>query len=329
MRKQRAFTLVELLVVITIIGILIALLLPAVQAAREAARRAQCVNHMKQIGLALQNYHQQFGVLPPACIGNYTGGSTIDVSPSDDIGPAGNGRGGRLNYLALLLQFLEQDSLASQLVKGPPCTAYPGCWAMVTNNNVWKNFVPAFACPTDPFARAGNNYTGNSGNLARGNYAACGANSSITSCIWNAQWNNLSAYSRGVMGSGGAATFAQIIDGVSNTIFSIEVRAGADANDIRGTWSLGPGLTIYGPGGVNVGTDQLMNGVCVNRTDVAMPCLASSSGDLILVARSYHPGGCNAALGDGSVRFLNQTIDQSVYDALRAIADGLTLGGKF
>lgn len=335
MTTKRAFTLVELLVVISVIGILVGLLLPAVQAARESGRRSQCTNNMRQIGLALQGYHQHIEVLPPACIGNAVGGCTVDMSPSDDVN---NGRGCRLNYLALLLRYLEQDSLADLIVTAPPCTDPTGCWSMTTNNAAWKNFVPVFACPSDGNVIRDVNYTGQSSTMARGNYACVAGNSSLwnsrstsaTTAIWSAPWSELDKHARGAMGPGGAAKFAQIQDGVSSTLFCVEVRAAPNPSDIRGVWAFAPGMTIYGAGGINVGTDHLMSGMCVdyNNNTIAMPCSASSAGDRSITARSYHPGGCNAVLGDGSVRFLKQSIDQGVYDALRSIWDDVAIDGN-
>lgn len=327
MTTKRAFTLVELLVVISVIGILVALLLPAVQSARESGRRSQCTNNMRQIGLALQGYHQHIEVLPPACIGNAAGGCTVDAGPSNDVD---NGGGCRLNYLALSLRYLEQDSLADLIVTRSPCTGTTasGCWSMAANNNAWKNFVPVFACPSDGNAMRETNYTGQSSTMARGNYACVAGSSSLrtgatapTSAIWNVPWGQLDKHARGAMGAGGAAKFAQIQDGTSSTLFCVEVTAAPSRSDIRGVWAFAPGLTIYGPGGINVGTDQLLTGACVNYNDnvTVMPCVTNSVGDLSITARSRHPGGCNAVLGDGSVRFLKQSIDQTVYDALRTI----------
>jgi prepilin-type N-terminal cleavage/methylation domain-containing protein/prepilin-type processing-associated H-X9-DG protein len=317
MKRSRAFTLVELLVVITIIGILIALLLPAVQAAREAARRGQCANNLKQIGLALQNYHEAFNTFPPAGISNYQStGATADNSVEDDYG---NNRGCYIDWLALLLTRVEQQSLADQIVYVAPSTM-----CMNTNaTNVWSVHVPGFVCPSDGFARMGYAYTSRR-TSARGNYAACGGYSlTTTTPFWPTAWKNQTSTLRGVMGSGGAASFPDIIDGSSNVLACLEVRAAQATNDCRGVWAFAPGATVMGVGGINVGTDYFQD--VVNAPEFGMPANAVSA-DYGHVARSMHPGGCNAVFCDGSVRFLSQTIDQATYDNLKTIASGIPLG---
>ena len=165
-RSRSAFTLVELLVVIAVIGILVALLLPAVQAAREAARRLQCVNHLKQIGLGLHNYHSTFNVLPMSTTGAESYGS--------------QGGSGFYSWLALLLPFVEQSPLYDSIdFRQPMMDTYDQVWssdyqvltisASHPNAGAAATTVPLFLCPSDTF-----NMTPVLGtaNPAPGNYAA-------------------------------------------------------------------------------------------------------------------------------------------------------------
>jgi prepilin-type N-terminal cleavage/methylation domain-containing protein len=313
MSRRNAFTLVELLVVIAIIGILVALLLPAIQAAREAARRSQCANNLKQIGVALHNYHDTYRVFPPAGIGSVNNGNGIvaDTTIDDDIG---NDRGVYINYLALLLPYDEQQALYDQIV-------YANNASMNTNRDIWRTYLTAYVCPSDAFATKSNLFTGRGSTMARGSYAAVGSDDTIEqSAFWRTRWLSLPARNRGAMGQAGAATFASILDGTSNALAVIEVRAAIAANDARGIWAYAPGATVIGRGGINVGQDGFQD--CANELD--MPCI-NSVGNRNYVARSLHPGGCQAAMSDASVRFLNDSIDQTVYNWLRAISDGNSL----
>lgn len=136
-RRPRGFTLVELLVVIAIIGILVALLLPAIQAAREAARRSQCGNNMKQLGIALHNYHDTHGVFPPGVIAN-----TLNSSMG-----APNAFPGAMSWMPLLLPFMEQAPLYEELLP----------WMSTRNSmhfpsNIMNSVVPSLMCPSDPAA---------------------------------------------------------------------------------------------------------------------------------------------------------------------------------
>ena len=205
--NRRGFTLIELLVVIAIIAILVALLLPAVQQAREAARRTQCKSNLKQIGIALHNYHETYGCFPPFFI-HRTGNATR-------IADANKGA----NWLVFLLPQLEQASLYNQWDFNIPANQNPGR----------SQEVAAFKCPTDPQSQSAHcSYAG--GGWARGNYGM-----------------NVSPCQHGVGDSGGLGAVNHVVrigditDGSSNTVAVDELRVGLNDRDLRGSWAM-PGL---------------------------------------------------------------------------------------
>jgi prepilin-type N-terminal cleavage/methylation domain-containing protein len=170
-QRKCAFTLVELLVVITIIGILIALLLPAVQAAREAARRMQCQNNMKQVGLAVLNYESQYKTFPPSSCWQ------SGVSPND----SGQFNNYRANWVIFILPFMDQQSLHDKFDLNAPISGNSSAANMAAR----AVQIPSMLCPTDPYNRIafkGSGYaTAALGdNWARGNYAANAALGQMT-----------------------------------------------------------------------------------------------------------------------------------------------------
>ena len=315
--KPRGFTLVELLVVIAIIGILIALLLPAVQAAREAARRSQCTNTLKQIGLALHNYHDTYKALPWMRGPSNTGDRNTD--------PRGNEE--TINGLVGLLPFLEQGALydiisspysgsQNALPFGPPRDFF---WY-----TPWTMDVPAFRCPSDPEGLA---YYGNNSILGRRHYAMC-----LGDKILN---NHNNRTLRGVFGYRSSVKFAHITDGTSNTIMMGEKANAVDASDVRGLGAnnvaglnTNPSLCLataagghYLPG-VGVQSDRVLgslwhSGVApfIGFNTVLPPngptCLSDNWGDQwgVYAASSYYPGGVNVAMADASVQFISETIN--------------------
>ena len=252
-RASAGLTLVELLVVTTIIGILIALLLPAVQAAREAARNMQCQNNLKQLGLAVLNYESAHGVLPPA---SQWDAADMPALPFHAAGAF------RINWVGLVLPFLDQQPLydsvnKSAYVSDPTNTAYRGTRLAVM-------LCPSDAYNQTPFNGSKSSETASFGDgWARGNYAANasqGALNGTTQCYpYTGSINDCGAGAstdgwkltsmRGVMGANTAVTMDQISDGASNTLLLAEVRAGLAEMDGRGTWAIGNGgSTLWGHG---------------------------------------------------------------------------------
>ncbi len=315
-RAQLGFTLVELLVVIAIIGILIALLLPAVQAAREAARRTQCTNNLKQVGLAMHNHHSARGKLP------------FGEGKGNKADPITTRRGCCWGtWQTVLLQYLEQDALFDGYVNlnGSDLTG-PRYGASPNVQNVTSRRINNLTCPSDEV---------NFGAIAA---TVAGQRYPITSHNYVVNYGNTNNYSVDIttpvsLRFGGApfgwaeefvASFADILDGTSNTLMVSETCQGK-LTDLRGFswWAPGAQFTSVFP--PNSTSPDILTQNCTTRPRENLPCTANGGLWNIQAARSRHPGGVNAALCDGSVRFVQQNISISVWRALSTSKGGETL----
>jgi len=292
--SQRGFTLIELLVVIAIIAILIALLLPAVQQAREAARRTQCKNNMKQIGLALHNYHDVANVLPS---GRFHSG----------IGTY------RWGWMPMILPYIDQAPTYNQLdfnVNG---------WQN-GNYDFFKKPNPTFLCPSDPLAREVREEEGFAAPnwiLAQADYAAViGDYRNSTGIGQTPAYGNTGYTNNRIRGSigrwGYAARFADYKDGMSNTAVVGECVGAMCITQNWGTQSFG---TTAHP--INFMNDSL---------EQDLPTQANPRWDESIGFRSYHVGGAQFVLGDGSVRFISENIDGTTYRALASVRGREVLG---
>lgn len=325
-RSRSGFTLVELLVVIAIIGILVGLLLPAVQAAREAARRMQCSNNLKQLGLALHNYESAIKRFPPAGFHNINGFGA--ASDSTSWGPS---------WSVMLLPYFEQGNLHAQYNFN----------ALRSRESelVIGTAVPSLLCPSDsstiPWDNPNANLAGRIAKFARGNYAANGgaANAFSTGDYGQSMF-------RGPFSMGGpSATIASIADGTSNTILLSELIIANRNTDVRGAWAYPVGSYFSGgsrfnnpptpqeflrPNGNALDdTRRDRSSFCSSiwATDRNLRCLAPSvSNRAYQTARSRHTGGVQITRGDGSVSFLTDSIDLQTWLRLLAIADGQVIG---
>ncbi|RMG04992.1 MAG: DUF1559 domain-containing protein [Planctomycetota bacterium] len=344
-RVRAGFTLVELLVVIAIIGILIALLLPAVQAAREAARRSQCTNNLKQLGLALHNYHDTNGAFPCMSGGTHGPGSN----------PMHNSR--RLSGFVSLLSFMEQralyDKIASQWdSNGDGTPDWPAYGPRPWNSNYpgWRYEVAqieSFLCPSDGVSKR------KIGPFGHRSYAM-----SVGDSI---QGNHGGKRTRGLFDRYRYRRFADVIDGTSNTAaFSERTTGDRGARLIRGNiaGNLGSGIrdnptlcmATLGPNSqYATGVDVLTANVAKNTTrasglryqdgqplwsaftTVLPPNAPSCTVDNyagtkwgIWTPTSNHPGGVNVCMADGSVHFIKETIDTGNLAAAEGARQGRT-----
>jgi prepilin-type N-terminal cleavage/methylation domain-containing protein/prepilin-type processing-associated H-X9-DG protein len=337
---RRGFTLIELLVVIAIIALLIALLLPAVQAAPEAARRMQCVNNLKQLGLAINNYESALGALPMTMAMTGAGNNVIY-----DLGWSAQAR---------ILPYLEGSTLfnaanISVFKEDPP------------NSTVIRMAVPGFTCPSEVRPQPSTHDYGVAGVI---NYGFCGGDWFV--------WGGFNGpQNRQAFGPLRSRRLAEITDGLSNTLFLAEVKAYQAASNCRFTtlpsvnnpnnipspladpfsvapeydsggcatvnqyefhteWSDGhvhaAGFTTAWPPNKAIvgratypGMDLDLNG---KNEEEGGPTFAA------ITARSYHPGGVNALFGDGSVRFVKSTVNGVTWRALGTVAGCEVISGE-
>ena len=351
---RRGFTLIELLVVIAIIAVLIALLLPAVQAAREAARRAQCSNNLKQLGLAMHNYH--------TAVGSFPLGGTIAYSD-----PGVQTSWGTWSAQSMMLPYLEQ---------GPLYNAINFSWTnwydvgYPINSTAWNTNVNAFICPSDGLTGQynNNNYFGSIGTTTDfqcGGVGPGAAYSSGSSCLGG---------SSGIFAHFITYSVANVTDGSSNTIAFSEGLVGtvpslrqAWRDDLSFSGGFGAGYNLYDANmnipavmadfqlcnsywtqkinfptvnnahgfrwGVGDPGDSLFqtlvppNSTIYPWADCRMDCGASCGAVFTGYhnATSFHPGGCNTTMADGRVRFVKSSIAMQTWWALGTRANGEVL----
>jgi prepilin-type N-terminal cleavage/methylation domain-containing protein/prepilin-type processing-associated H-X9-DG protein len=322
-RGNEGFTLIELLVVITVIAVLIALLLPAVQQAREAARRSQCKNNLKQIGLALHNYEGTSRLLPPGYV-SVPGFATIDPISGD----WGTGWG----WLTHLLPNLEQIPLYNSL------NLNLNCWDPA-NAVLVQTSVPAFLCPSS--ANPGN--TVNVEDVNQNTLVVFGRANYVHNVGWNDLWSapatvpqDYGGVANGVMYRDRSVKVSDVTDGLSNTVFVGERSANlsdavwpgvmpGSAHFARPPYgsvgSGGPG-TNWDSGGSYVGAHS---GPSIYEFPVVIHPPNSPLGHTDQM-QSLHAGGAQILLGDGSVRFISQSVSLSIWSGLCSRNGGEVLG---
>lgn len=334
------FTLVELLVVIAIIGILVAMLLPAVQAARSAARRTQCVNHLKQLGLALHTFHDQNGKFPASV--QFQGDAPQPFATQH-----------LENWVISILPFFEEQNLYDSFDLTLPISN-------AVNRVPRGAELAGMLCPEDRGNETKFATPAEGDNWARGNYAAnasLGSYSGGTTLPAGAgpnapAWKN--PLLGGVMGANAARRMGQIGDGTSKTILVSEVRIGLNEIDRRGVWALGGPASsslwwhgsndVMSPNPCNPSTDNIMFCSLIQQqlgadylAQECMTCCASCGSTTQGAARSAHNGGVFACMVDGSVHFISDDIqseapweiesedDLATWQRLNAAGDGLVL----
>ena len=317
LKAKQAFTLIELLVVIAIIGILVALLLPAVQSARESARRVECVNNLKQVSLAVHNYSDTHGSFPVGAYGCCWG-----------------------TWIEATLPFIEETALADRYDDNGKYDNPNSSYRYSGNRNrpVTTNKVSQLTCPSDEanatslpgFADiTSHNYAVNYGNT--GYIAGYLTQPDVRATYGSVKFGgapfklmggpNLKPYS---------ARFADITDGTSNTLMYSEVRQG-HGNDLRGFswWGYASGFHTYLAPNTSQPDVMQSAGYCVND-GINPPCIGghSASQPMTNAARSRHPNGVQASNCDGSVRFVSDDIAIDTWRELSTSASGIVVDGS-
>ena len=341
-RQTRGFTLIELLVVISVLALLMGLLLPAVQQARESARRMQCQNNLKQIGLALHSYHDVYRVLPPASIwtgrGEPYGGGLMPLGTFDrvamGISPGSEPDRLRSCWVIALLPYLDQTTLQNAFDLNQPIDAEANRKARSTGLSVMK-------CPTDafndsPYERA--LLAGRSGHsYARGNYGfnvgpnrvcfrfQAGCTDGCDTGTNDLVNTNATVSGSGIGGVNVSFGFNNFPNGLSNIVAIDEIRAGIDPLDPRGTWALGmsaanmtavgfPGPNPEIPDGITSCTMLTLKYSTAELMRLGMPCNdAPIPANFAAAARSMHVGLVNTLRLDGSASAVQNSIDSDVW----------------
>ncbi len=319
-RRTRGFTLIELLVVIAIIAVLIALLLPAVQQAREAARRAQCKNHLKQLGLALHNYHDTHNLMPSGIYSGMWESQTSIVYAGSNKGLLGS------CWFQHILPYIDQGAFYNKMST---------FFASGGGQDVYRvperyTVVPIFCCPSDPSTPTEShdgfqgNYLAFTGSTEFGNY---GDSSTNTKCgeMMNGMFYAMSK-----------TRISDVIDGTSNTMMLSEtvVRGKGDRNAANRAWDAGvywngfwglplvcasetPNTTV---------TDRIYT--CRSTTWPRSPCesILGSGTNVRIFARSMHVGGVHSLMADGAVRFVSENVNLATWRGLATRATGEVLG---
>jgi prepilin-type N-terminal cleavage/methylation domain-containing protein/prepilin-type processing-associated H-X9-DG protein len=332
---RRGFTLIELLVVIAIVAVLIGLLLPAVQAAREAARRIQCTTNLKQIGLAVHSYHSAFDVLPPV--------GSVDINGNS----SGSGLVPQTASIHLrLLNYLEHEAVYDAYNFKLGDVLYGN--AVAANTTVIATAIAGYLCPSD-------SNPGSTGNLAGGyavpitcvNYAINAGTNRVYS---GGATNGVAWWLGGHIGYGCRINLASVADGTSNTALFSEWVKGTSGQNARGK------NMVYAIASYNNGGYQADHALCISSTTVLWdhkgeywtlqdtgrggpyyhvmppnkPACAKSAGfgnvDSFIGPGSFHPGGVNVLLLDGSIRMIKEGVALNLWNALGTRAGGEVSG---
>ncbi len=293
---RRGFTLIELLVVIAIIAILIGLLLPAVQKVREAAARMKCQNNMKQVALALQNYHDVNQKFPLGQYNNFYANDAPYI---------------RGCWIHLTLPYLEQNPLFASFEAAQPGN---GNWALLSPNK--DTLIPALVCPTDP--NGGKTATRDGNNIpAAGNaFQTQGLHTNVVVCAGSLGVINPGQVTNGIFAVKSKTQIAHITDGTSNTLLVSEIALVPDTtvNDLRGrynnSWYGNSWFVTLNTPNSTVADRVGYQGISTTKspsTDVGTGTAAANA--VGLNARSYHTGGVNVAMADGSVRSISNGVN--------------------
>ena len=313
--RRNAFTLIELLVVIAIIAVLIALLLPAVQSAREAARRSQCVNNMKQIGIALHNYHDTNGGFPPP---NLYSGSCKGMNPRGQVLYTTGFTMilGQLEQMPMLNAYnFSQPASQGTAVNASPNTTIIG--TAYANTTVVGAKISSYQCPSDQEMPLDNVSTTNywKMNARRSNYKFCVALYNDNYC---ATYPPTNSAAKGMFVTDLSLNISDVKDGTSNTGAVGESFQQTYSSNWGTWWGAGGHTAVHGyvaPPSSASYTQYLPNGKYFNVANTQKLPYAWTFG-------SKHPGGMNMVFGDGSVRFIKDSVNPQVWWSIQTIAGG-------
>ncbi len=335
LRSVRGFTLIELLVVIAIIAILVALLLPAVQQAREAARRTQCKNNLKQWGLALHNYHDTYNVFPAALNGSGRLNSTAVYTATHRVQ---NTPG-----FVMLLPYIEQSAAYAQCdfnqtfsLSNPYGMPIAGNTALNPNVAITSMALPALQCPSHPQSNevSSSGITSQSDfysreNARRASYAFSTGSMTDYSAPYTAYSGDIR---QGAFGNSGGAKLRDLTDGTTNVILIGEAWGGGryKTSASFGPWGLNGTHTcchLYTPSGSSTVLDATT--IAAYVPDFKINAAYQNDSLKRQYAWGYgsgHTGGMQVVLGDGSVKFLSENLDALTFWRLTYIHDGAVVG---
>ncbi|WP_020470668.1 DUF1559 domain-containing protein [Zavarzinella formosa] len=311
-QKHRGFTLIELLVVIAIIAILIGLLLPAVQKIREAANRMKCSNNLKQIGLAVHNYHDTNSTFPPGTVGNPFG---TDNSTTAD----------RRTWMLMCLPYLEQtntwNALEAYRQGGGAMNVLYGT-ASITGN-AYRIPISTLMCPSDPANPKNTTWSSSPDQGAHGNYAGCSGSTTINTTASPTGGTNLN----GMFFAASVVRMADVTDGTSNTAMTGEIIISKDitGHDTRGRYwnNAHCGSVIFST--LNPPNSTVHDRLSYCQSITMAPC-DQASDNMVMSARSYHTNGVLVGQADGSSRFVSNSITPATWLNLGTRAGGEPAG---
>ncbi len=325
--KRAGFTLIELLVVIAIIATLVAILLPAVQQAREAARRSGCKNNLKQIGLALHNYHDTYSVLPPGYALSEAGGKNKYNRPQYGWGVA-------------IMPFLELGAMFDSLAPNSPrglVDVYSSKSA--ADQQLLQTVISVYQCPTDvapnPVPQSIVNFGQGAGgykyDVGKSNYLVCTIGPSAAIADATAQELQDAINNEGAFTGTYSYKFSDFTDGLSNTFLAGErdggptqpFTDGSTSTFFAGTW-VGVGRPAnFGPQGIFTHLGRIDPSQRINRDFWAESGSNNSGGRAY---SSLHKGGAQFLMGDGAVRFVSENINSTMYLLIGKRNDGEVIG---